>query len=109
MSDVAPLAPLLISWLYDYGRLAVQVFLVMAGFLTAGQLSRLPVLGSVFRSLSLVWQRYLRLAIPYVSALLVAIVIAALIRPWLHHESVPSAPISGVSSPMCSCFKLGGA
>ncbi|HSV53424.1 MAG TPA: acyltransferase, partial [Burkholderiaceae bacterium] len=29
MSDIAqPLAPRLISWLYDYGRMAVQVFLV---------------------------------------------------------------------------------
>lgn len=93
MSDVAqPLAPLLISWLYDYGRLAVQVFLVMAGFLTAGQLSRFARSGQRVPLLSLVWQRYLRLAIPYVSALLVAIVAAALIRPWLQHESVPSAP-----------------
>lgn len=93
MSDVAlSLAPSLISWLYDYGRLAVQVFLVMAGFLTAAQLSRFARSGQCVPLLSLVWQRYLRLAIPYVSALLVAIIIAALIRPWLHHDSVPSAP-----------------
>lgn len=34
MSDVAfPLAPSAISWLSEYGRMAVQVFLVIGGFL----------------------------------------------------------------------------
>ena len=93
MSDVAlPLAPGLISWLYDYGRIAVQVFLVMAGFLTAGHLSQFGRSGQSVPVLSLLWQRYLRLAIPYVSALMVAMLVSALVRPWLHHDSVPSAP-----------------
>ncbi len=35
MSDYAQtIAPDLISWLYDYARIAVQVFLVIGGFLT---------------------------------------------------------------------------
>ncbi|MDD0815101.1 acyltransferase [Curvibacter sp. HBC28] len=93
MSDVAlPLAPGLISWLYDYGRFAVQVFLVVAGFLTAGQLSRFARSGQRIPVLSLFWQRYLRLAVPYVAALLVALVMAAVLRPWWHHESLPSKP-----------------
>lgn len=93
MSDVAlPLAPQLMSWLYDYGRMAVQLFLVMAGFLTAGQLQKLYQTERSVPVLSLVWQRYLRLAIPYVVALAVSMVVAAGVRPWLDHESVPSAP-----------------
>ncbi len=32
MSDIAyPLAPVLMAWLYDHGRVAVQVFLVVGG------------------------------------------------------------------------------
>jgi peptidoglycan/LPS O-acetylase OafA/YrhL len=41
MSDVVDNAwPELISWLYDHGRLAVQFFLVCAGFLTAGNMAQ---------------------------------------------------------------------
>ena len=40
MSDIAqPLAPALIAWLYDYGRMAVQVFLVLGGYLAAASLA----------------------------------------------------------------------
>ena len=40
MSDVAlPLAPNLIAWLYDHARLAVQVFLVLGGYLAASSLA----------------------------------------------------------------------
>ena len=34
----APLAPGLVQWLDVYGRYAVQVFLVMGGYLAAGSL-----------------------------------------------------------------------
>lgn len=93
MSDIAlPLAPALIAWLYDYGRFAVQVFLVIAGFLTAGQLSRLAQAGQAAPVASLLGQRYLRLAQPFVVALLVALMAAALLRPWWSHESLPAHP-----------------
>ena len=37
--DIAePLAPRLMAWLYDYGRMAVQVFLVLGGYLAAAVL-----------------------------------------------------------------------
>ncbi len=40
MSDIAqPLAPDLMAWLYDYGRMAVQVFLVLGGYLAAASLA----------------------------------------------------------------------
>ena len=40
LSDIAqPLAPALMAWLYDYGRMAVQVFLVLGGYLAASSLA----------------------------------------------------------------------
>jgi peptidoglycan/LPS O-acetylase OafA/YrhL len=45
MSDVVAVAwPAVLDWLYDQGRLAVQFFLVCAGFLTAGSLARYEAL-----------------------------------------------------------------
>ena len=41
MSDVVhPVLPALTVWLYDHGRVAVQVFLVVGGFLAASSLAR---------------------------------------------------------------------
>ena len=46
MSDVVhPYASWLTGWLYDYGRMAVQVFLVVAGFLAAASLAPQGVAG----------------------------------------------------------------
>ena len=70
MSDYAQeLCPGLMSWLYDYARIAVQAFLVMGGFLAAkaltkdGRLVDKPLV-------TLVWRRYLKLVLPYLGALL---------------------------------------
>jgi peptidoglycan/LPS O-acetylase OafA/YrhL len=99
MSDVVfPYAETLISALYEHGRLAVQVFLVMGGYLAArsllpllappacvGNRARQPVLG-------LIWRRYLRLTQPLVVALLLAVVCAAVARSLMDHDSTPEAP-----------------
>lgn len=81
-------APTLIAALYDYGRIAVQVFLAIGGFLAARGLSAhgdaLPV-----SPLGLIWKRYLRLAIPYVAAIGLAIVCAAIADHWMDDESIP--------------------
>ena len=92
MSDAAlPLAPQLIAWLYDYGRLAVQVFLVVAGYLAASGLA--PAGIARFEQPWLqIGRRYSRLAIPYLLALGVSMLVAAAVRPWFSHESVPGAP-----------------
>ncbi|OJX35833.1 MAG: acyltransferase [Burkholderiales bacterium 68-12] len=92
MSDVAlPLFPDLMAWLYDHGRLAVQVFLVLGGFLAAGSLA--PEGHARFDSAwALAGRRFVRLAIPYAAALAVALAAAALVRPWLDHPSVPGVP-----------------
>ena len=92
MSDVVhPFAPALVGWLYDYGRMAVQVFLVVSGFLAAASLAPQGV--AVFDSPGrLVLRRYWRLVKPYLVALAVSVLVAALVRPWFAHPSVPAAP-----------------
>jgi peptidoglycan/LPS O-acetylase OafA/YrhL len=92
MPEIAfPLAPALIHWLSTDGRLAVQVFLVIAGFLAAGSIAppgRLNTTNPVAR----VARRYGRLVMPYLAALTFSVVVAALVRPWLHDDAVPGAP-----------------
>lgn len=92
MSDVVhTAAPGLINWLYSDGRMAVQVFLVVGGFLAAGSLAPRGV--AVFqRPGRLILRRYRRLVLPLLAALFIAIVVAAGVRPWLQHPSVPDAP-----------------
>lgn len=92
MSDAAyPLFPGLIDWLFQYGRMAVQAFFVMAGFLAARKLAPRGV-SLVDGPLRLIAQRYLRLALPYLAALTLAIGCAALAREWMNHDSIPDAP-----------------
>lgn len=92
MSDIArPLAPALFDWLYAYGRLAVQVFLVLGGYLAAAQLA--PQGRARFSgALQTIARRLARLLPCYALALLLALLAAALVRPWLDHPSVPDAP-----------------
>jgi peptidoglycan/LPS O-acetylase OafA/YrhL len=100
MSDVVyPLAPGLFDWLYDRGRLAVQVFLVIGGYLAAQSLSRR--LGDsrwqapTLQPLRLIWQRFLRLAKPYWVALGLALLSAALARELMDHAATPAVPTWG--------------
>ena len=92
MSDVVlPLAPGLMAWLYDYGRMAVQVFLVLGGYLAMASLA--PQGLARFDSASQqVARRFVRLAIPYAVALLLAVLVAAVVRPGFEHPSVPAEP-----------------
>ncbi|VTU24473.1 acyltransferase family protein [Variovorax sp. RA8] len=90
-ASASTLAPALFEWLADNGRLAVQVFLVLAGFLAAGSLAPDGVL-RIDRPLLRVFQRYGRLAMPYLAALIASVLAAALVRPWLVDEAVPAAP-----------------
>ena len=89
----ATIAPRLIGWLGRDGRLAVQVFLVIAGFLAAASLAPEGVLRARQGPWQRVWQRYARLAVPYLAALCVSVLVAAAIRPWFDHEAVPAAPM----------------
>jgi peptidoglycan/LPS O-acetylase OafA/YrhL len=94
MSDVvAPLAPALFDALYDHGRLAVQAFLVVGGFLAGRSLCRTvsPDAGAPMRSLgsllATLAARYLRLAVPLVAALALAVLAGALARHLAHPEA----------------------
>lgn len=92
MSDVArTLMGPLIDWLFEYGRMAVQVFLVLGGYLAAASLA--PERVARFASASQqIGKRFVRLVVPYAVALLVAVLAAALVRPFLDHSSVPDEP-----------------
>lgn len=60
--------PLLAGLMHDYGRMAVQVFLVVGGYLSARALS--PRGGALQAPVpTLLWRRYLRLALPFLAAL----------------------------------------
>lgn len=92
MSDVVATAwPAAVAWLYDHGRLAVQFFLVCAGFLTAGQLARYESLG-VPQALKLAQQRYLRLVIPLLAALSFTVLVTEWVRPDFEHASLSAPP-----------------
>ena len=92
MSDIAqPLAPALMAWLYDYGRMAVQVFLVVGGYLAAASLAPLGV-ARFDHAGNAIAKRFVRLVVPYAVALVLTVVVSALVRTWVAHPSVPDEP-----------------
>ena len=78
---------------FDYSRLAVQVFLVMGGFLAAPALrqwqSTEPLAPSAW---VLVMRRFVRLIPPYLIALLLISAIVALARPFVAGDWLVEAP-----------------
>ena len=92
MSDIAqPLAPAFIGWLYDQGRMAVQVFLVLGGYLATASLA--PQGAARFdHAGAAVARRFVRLVVPYAVALLLTVLVSAAVRPWMAHPSVPDEP-----------------
>ncbi|MES2026979.1 MAG: acyltransferase [Pseudomonadota bacterium] len=92
MSDIAyPLMPTVIDLFYQYGRMAVQAFFVIAGFLLAAKFAP-DGATSLTHPIRAIYQRYLRLVIPYLVALVFAILCAALAREWMTSDSIPDAP-----------------
>ncbi len=93
MADhAAPLMPRVIDWLADPARMAVQVFLVVGGYLAALSLAPNGRVRTPTQVGSRLFERYLRLALPLALALLLAIVAAAVARHWMEHPSVPMSP-----------------
>jgi peptidoglycan/LPS O-acetylase OafA/YrhL len=87
--DARRVMPGLMTWLFEYGRYAVQIFLVMAGYLAAQSLSRhanTPF--SAHGLLKLILNRYLRLFAPYAVALIFTIACAYIARLWVNDEFV---------------------
>jgi peptidoglycan/LPS O-acetylase OafA/YrhL len=81
--------------LFDYGRYAVQVFLVMAGYLAAQSAEKAFAISHAHSKVSgsrlvaqLAIRRYLRLVGPYIVALLITMVCAALARQWSADEYI---------------------
>jgi peptidoglycan/LPS O-acetylase OafA/YrhL len=93
MSDhAATLAPALFDGLARHARIAVQVFLVVGGYLAARQLApQGRWLGGRPGGL-LIGRRYLRLVAPYTAMLVFAVFAAAVARAWITHDSIPAAP-----------------
>ncbi len=75
--DLNAWAPVVVDFLQEYGRLAVQPFLVMGGFLTMQSLGQ----GAPKPWLSLIWRRFWRLAMPLWLALVVVLGVTAV---WGH-------------------------
>lgn len=84
-------APRLTDWFFEYARMAVQVFLVIGGYLAAGTLAPHGYLHST-RPWRSVAQRYLRLVLPFSAALLLVVVCSAWTRLRLPADFIPVAP-----------------
>ena len=87
--DARSVLPGLMTWLFEYGRYAVQIFLVMAGYLAAQSLSRYADHKfSAHGLLKIILNRYLRLFTPYAAALVFTILCAYIARFWVNDEFV---------------------
>ena len=92
MADSArPLMPAMVDWLDQYGRIAVQAFLVISGFLVAKSLSPAGLPG-IANPLGTIWRRYIKLAPPFIVAMVLAIGASALARTWMVHDSISPPP-----------------
>lgn len=88
------LAPELASWLAADARMAVQVFLVVGGFLAARSLWPAPQQARVDLAgwWQVAWRRVLRLGPLYWFAISVAVLAAAAARAVMADEDTPAAP-----------------
>src|SRR5690349_21365237 len=92
MADHArPLMPDLFDWLAGDARIAVQVFLVIGGFLAVKSLAPRG-LPQPSNPLSAIWRRYIKLAPPFVIATLLAALASALASAWMTHDSISAPP-----------------
>jgi hypothetical protein len=88
---VAEWMPLLEAFLLDFALMAVQIFLVVGGYLNAKSWAN-AIPKSAFDFFPKVLLRYQRLTIPLLAALSVAVAITALVRPYFDHSSLSNAP-----------------
>lgn len=87
--DARAVMPSLMNWLFEYGRYAVQIFLVMAGYLAAQSLTRFTNAQlSSQNLLRVIINRYLRLFAPYIAALVFTMLCAWIARFWVNDEFV---------------------
>jgi peptidoglycan/LPS O-acetylase OafA/YrhL len=87
--DAQSYLPGLMQWLSNYGSYAVELFLVMAGYLATQSLTRFAHIPfSVSGYTQAIINRYIRLLGPYVVALLITIACAYIARLWISDEYV---------------------
>jgi peptidoglycan/LPS O-acetylase OafA/YrhL len=87
--------PGLVGVLYEHGRIAVQVFLVVGGYLAACGLSAST---DAWRKPSVViFKRYRRLLVPYLFALALVIFCTASVQTWLTADLTAAFPDWGQS------------
>jgi peptidoglycan/LPS O-acetylase OafA/YrhL len=79
---LAQAAPVLHQLLFDYGRFATQIFLVMAGYLAAQGLQTARQ-GALVQRLR---QRYLRLVPPFALAIALVALVVEVLRPWVGQD-----------------------
>lgn len=92
MSDhVRPVMPILIHWLDEHARIAVQVFLVVGGFLAAKSLCSQGNTGSA-NPLASIMQRYRKLVPPFMVAIVLAVAASAWASRWITHDSISPPP-----------------
>lgn len=92
MADyVRPLAPALIDWLDTYARIAVQVFLVVGGFLAAKSLSPQGNSG-IADPMRVLWRRYMKLVPPFLIATGLGVGASAWAAMWMDHYSISAMP-----------------
>lgn len=82
--------PSLFDWLAGSARIAVQVFLVIGGFLAAKSLAPSGHAGCA-TPLRAIWRRYAKLAPPFIAATLIAAIGSLWAAAWMTHDSI-SAP-----------------
>ncbi|MCE1241232.1 MAG: acyltransferase [Azonexaceae bacterium] len=80
--------PELSGWFAEYGRIAVQVFLVIGGFLAARSLSP-DGRALAGNPLPLIGRRYLRLVLPFLVAITFAVIASAIADQWMSDPAVP--------------------
>lgn len=97
MADHAQgLFPAVFDWLAEHARMAVQVFLVVGGYLAGrglqGRVLASDPIEAARQSLQAVMRRFWRLALPLWVALLLALVANAWADHWMDHESISPWP-----------------
>lgn len=91
-SVVQPHIPTTMFWFKEYARMAVQVFLVLGGYLAARALAPQGT-GKHAQFWPVLGQRYVRLCIPYCAALAFAILVNGTVQSLgFNHPSVSATP-----------------
>ena len=80
-----------IDFFFDGARLAVAVFLCIGGFLTGLKLSE-PNFFAKHSVQQVIWHKYLRLVIPYLGAIALAIAASFTASRLMEHHSISAMP-----------------